>query len=64
MRTSVLSLSLFFCTQYSFGQKTYTFSYDAHGNRVVRNIGEKKGSNEKTTTEEVQNIFNIFCWFI
>ena len=57
MRTSILSLLLFFCTQYSFGQKTYTFSYDAHGNRVVRNIGEKKGSNEKMTTEEVQKHF-------
>lgn len=52
MRTSILSL-LIVCFQYSFGQNTYTFSYDTHGNRIVRNIGEKKGSNEKMTTEEL-----------
>lgn len=56
MRTSILSL-LIVCFQYSFGQNTYTFSYDTHGNRIVRNIGEKKGSNEKMTTEELQKHF-------
>lgn len=55
-RTSILSL-LIACSQYSFGQKTYTFSYDNHGNRIVRNLGEKKGSNEKMTTEELQKHF-------
>lgn len=54
----ILIIQLLFTVNVS-GQRTYTFSYDIHGNRTERASNQKKDSNEGMTEEELNKHFAL-----